>query len=388
MSVHTKKGNVYCVYRDSQGKQIWEPFGKGTKALLNARERDLEIARKKQHSPALISANDLSFISLFNSYIQKRDIELSGNTIDQIYNTVTVYADPVIGKKQVRHINIDDWFAIQERMTERKISSRSINKYFQYLSKIITWGINNIQELRSMPNPWSNRKPLRIQKRFKIDLITLEELQKIIEKAPDHLKWAIEVEYNTGMRPGRTELFNLKWEDIDFETGAVRIYASKTDSYHTQYVSAAFLERLKEKKAWYRQEAERLAKRRKETKPECPYVIQYHGERITSQVSKSWREAKQAAGIEKRIRLYDIRHFYITHALRNGANILDLAERVGHQGPEMITRVYAHLVNDMSPKTALPIPELLPNGINHAKAVLDQPVRSDEKEAGDVSPTS
>ena len=86
-------------------------------------------------------------------------------------------------------------------------------------------------------------------------------------------------------------------------------------------------------------------------------MVSYHGERITShQVARSWREAK--AGITKRIRLYDLRHFYITHALKAGANIMDLAPRVGHASPEMITKVYAHLVDKLEKKEPLTIPSL------------------------------
>ena len=391
MSVIVKKNRyVYCVYL-SDGKQKWEPFGLGPDALIAAQTRDIEIKKlKRDFRP--VPVDDLTFVELFNLYIKKRKVELSTKTVEEIFNTTGLYASPVIGKKYVRRISIDDWYAIQDRMTARGIAARSINKYFQYLSKVLSWGINNLGELRTMPHPWGNREPLRM-KRFTIDLCTLEDLQAIIAAAPDHLRWAIEVEYHTGMRPGRTELFNLKWDDIDFETGAVRVYSSKTDRHHIQYVTLAFLERVKEKRQYYRAEAERLSKRRGGVVfPECPYVIQFRGDRIKSQVSTSWREAKEKAGITKLIRLYDIRHFYITHALKGGANILDLAQRVGHQGPEMITRVYAHLVDDMSEKKALAIPELIERPFDqsndHAKGSLDCGIRPDKKEAAGKSATS
>ncbi len=170
-------------------------------------------------------------LSAVDANIAARTIELSPKTIDEICSTVALYASPVIEERPCHRITINDWYAIQELMTARKISNRSINKYFQYLSRIISWGINNVEELRAMAHPWASREPLKAKK-FKIDLFSLEDLRKILVHAPDHLKWAIEVEYHIGMRPGKTELFNLKWEDIDFATGAVSIYASKTDSHH------------------------------------------------------------------------------------------------------------------------------------------------------------
>jgi len=119
--------------------------------------------------------------------------------------------------------------------------------------------------------------------------------------------------------------------------------------------------RIKQRREWYRAEARRLAKRRGKLYPECPYVVQYHGMTFGSQIAKAWNQAKKDAGVTKRIRLYDIRHFYITHALAAGANIMELAARVGHKGPEMIVRVYAHLAEEMTKKSALEIPALFPS---------------------------
>lgn len=359
MSVHTRKdGRVECIYWIN-GKQVREPFGRGRDAHLKATERDVYIKNEKRQGRVHhFHADDLTFAELYQQYAQGRDTELSAKTVDEIYNTVRLYALPVIGQRLCHRITMNDWTAIQQTMTARGISNRSINKYFQYLSKILSWGVNNIDALESMPHPWVRRSPLRITKRFRVELFDIEDLRKIIAVAPEHLKWAIEVEYHTGLRPGKTELFNLKWDDIDFETGAIKVYASKTDKSHVQYVSKEFLERLKAKRKWYRDEAKRLSKRRRKTLSECPYVISYQGERISSKVNKAWTTAKKAAGIDKPIRLYDIRHYYITHALINGANILDLAQRVGHSGPEMIVRVYSHMVDDLKKKEALKIPPL------------------------------
>ena len=56
--------------------------------------------------------------------------------------------------------------------------------------------------------------------------------------------------------------------------------------------------------------------------------------------------------------MYDIRHFYISYALANGADIMDLAERVGHVNGEMIMRVYAHLAKDLQKKKAFKLPSI------------------------------
>ena len=121
---------------------------------------------------------------------------------------------------------------------------------------------------------------------------------------------------------------------IDWKMKRIQVYASKTDIYRWRYFTDAFMIKLKTKE--------------KESNG-CLYIVSYKGKQIKS-ISKAQRTAKKNAGITRRIRLYDIRHFYIIYALANGADIMDLAERVGHVNGEMIIRVYAHLAKDLQKK--------------------------------------
>jgi integrase len=368
MGVYTRKDGRVAVYYLVNGQKQFEYFGFGPEAMKAAKQRDVEIKFRRRQGVFQASINsEMPFSVLAQEYLDARAIELSDAMLDAVTRTLTVFALPEIGKKTISTISIADWNQIEKNLLARNCGAKTINKYFQYIQKVFSWGI---QRGYLVEHPWRNRVPMRVRKQFKIELFTIDEFRKILEHAPDHLKWALEVEYHTAMRPGRTELFNLKWDDVDFETGAVRIYSSKTDSYHTQYVPMEFIERIRQRREWYRAEALRLAKRRGSVYPECPYIVQYHGKRVDSQLAKAWNQAKKDAGISKRIRLYDIRHFYITHALAAGANIMELAARVGHKGPEMIVRVYAHLAEEMTKKSALEIPALFPSTEKGSKKVV------------------
>ncbi|MCX5818417.1 MAG: site-specific integrase [Deltaproteobacteria bacterium] len=357
MSVNkTKDGRWRATWRDPNqgGRVVSEYFGHGLADKQAAAERDLEIKLEKKRRP--VQPRDigvLTFEELAQTYINARHVELSPKTVAEILRTAARYALPVIGSKPITRISMAHWSEIEKAMIARNVTARTINKYFQYFSRMFGWAVER-DYLKD--SPWARRKPLRIKNRFQVELLTHEEFQKIIQAADDHLRWALEVELNTGVRPGPTELFTLRWDDFDYETGAVRIYSSKTDSYHTQYVAGEFLERLKEQRARIRAEDIRLAKRRGEIRPECPYVISFRGEPVR-QLAKAWKAAKTEAGITRRIRLYDIRHYFITHALASGADILDLAHRVGHKNANMIVNVYSHLVTEMQTKKPLSLPK-------------------------------
>ena len=107
-----------------------------------------------------------------------------------------------------------------------------------------------------------------------------------------------------------------------------------------------FVERLKEKKKEIEKEY-----------PDCPWVCHYRGKQV-----KSWKRgfatAKKKPKFTRRIRPYDLRHYHITHALANGADIYDLARRMGHKNPRMIVKIYSHLDKDVVERKAHPLPSL------------------------------
>ena len=344
MSIQTKKdGRIFCVYYD-KGKQIWEPFGREKTAKKAAQARDLEIKMKKKQGTWYKKSHGspLTFHELAQQYLHIRANQLSTKTMDEIIRVLTNYALPVIGTNYLPTITMDHWWQIQEKMTARHIKNRSINTYFVYLSKIFTWAMDENEDLLEI-HPWQKRKRLRIRTKFRIDLFTHDEFLSILDAAQPHLKWAMQVAYYTGVRPGPTELFALQWTDMDWFNNRIKIYSPKTDHHRWLNLPGEFMEKLK---THYRGD-----------QPQSKYIVSYKGNRLES-IKTAWNAAKQKAGITRNIRLYDIRHYYISYALANGADIMELAQSVGHVNGEMIMRVYAHLAKDLQTNQPHKIPSL------------------------------
>ena len=260
--------------------------------------------------------------------------------------TYKTYARAVIGHKVVSGITLYDWQKIQEAMVRREIKNRTINTYFKYLSGILTWAIEENEDILD-EHPWRKRRPLKVSDKFQVELFTIKEFQAIISKAEPHLAWCLDLAYHTGVRPGPTELFALMWSHIDWEKKRIQIPSTKTGNlFRWQYPDPEFMKRLREQQKLMMKEY-----------PACPYICSYKGQQIRS-LKTAWRTAKEQAGITRRIRLYDIRHFYITYALASGAPINELAERVGHTNPRMIVEVYSHLAKDLKTGRAFSLPQL------------------------------
>lgn len=349
MSIHTKPdGRVFVVHYDAAGRQKWESVGRGPDAVREAKRRDLEI-RLLKASGAGLTANQppagLTVQAVIQQYINARQTDLADKTRREILAFAARDILPACGNKNIRGIALIDWIAIQNGMIQRGASNRTINTYFRYFSTIMRWAA----EMGIIgDNPFKNRRPLK-EKKHKIELFSTNEFKRILEVAAPHLAWAIRVAYYTGVRPGKSELLSMRWSDFDFPGEKVRIRGTKTAlSERWQYPGREFMAQAQ---AYYTH-----SRAQGET---SDFVCTWHDQPISS-LKTAWETAQRSAGITRPIRLYDIRHYYITHALASGAGVLDLAERVGHTDGTMILKVYSHIVDDLRSKEAFKIPVLQP----------------------------
>ncbi len=152
----SKKGEIfyYCVYYDGP-KRVWESFGPSPEGKKSAQARDLEIKlRKKRGTWHNGESGSIAFAELAQIYINERHIELNNKTRDEILRTLSKYVLPVIGKKYLNNVAMNDWSRIQQEMIENGASARTVNTYFRYMSRIWRWAVVNeyVKE-----NPWRNR---------------------------------------------------------------------------------------------------------------------------------------------------------------------------------------------------------------------------------------
>ncbi|MDL1971428.1 MAG: site-specific integrase, partial [Candidatus Desulfofervidaceae bacterium] len=168
-----------------------------------------------------------------------------------------------------------------------------------------------------------------------------EELKKLLEVAPEHLRWALIVEFYTGCRPGPSELFALKWEDVDWKEGTITIYGSKTGSVRKVYLKREFLAML----------------RQKYENRDCEYIISYKGRQV-KKLKTAWKTAKKKAGITRKLRLYDLRHAFATYLLAHGADLKAVSDIMGHHSTKMTADRYYQLIEDLKRKAVEKLPSL------------------------------
>ncbi len=179
--------------------------------------------------------------------------------------------------------------------------------------------------------------PVRKVKGFREDntrlrYLTEEEYQRLIEAAQKvrspHLAEKIALAVHTGLRRGN--LFNLRWDQIDFLNRVLRVSRTKTNHPHAvplNETALAILERLHRDPS------------------ASPYVFPHGGGKHEGQpvkdVKNAFHTALDAAGIQD-FTWHDLRHTFASWLVMRGANLRSVADLLGHRSLKMAMR-YAHL---------------------------------------------
>ncbi|MBW1683390.1 MAG: site-specific integrase, partial [Deltaproteobacteria bacterium] len=165
---------------------------------------------------------------------------------------------------------------------------------------------------------------------------TAAETQAILEHASPHLVRAILLSYYLGLRPGTVELLTLIWDQVLWDREAILILSAHKGGPEKRMVPIhpGLMSHLR---AWHEQD-----------EGEGP-IVHYHGRPIRS-LKTAWRGALQRAGIKRRLRMYDLRHNFVTQALKRGADIKAVAEIAGSRA-DTLMRFYQHVSTELRRQT-------------------------------------
>ena len=130
----------------------------------------------------------------------------------------------------------------------------------------------------------------------------------------------------TGCR--RNEILGLRWDDLNFDTGEMRLPDSKTGARMVPLTSAAA----------------KVLKDLPRT-PDSPWVFpgKKKGTRLVN-LNDSWERVRKRAGLDG-VRLHDLRHTFASRALALGEGLPMIGDLLGHRMVSTTAR-YAHLARD------------------------------------------
>jgi integrase len=175
------------------------------------------------------------------------------------------------------------------------------------------------------------------------------------------------LDLSTGMRRG--ELLALKWDDIDLQSGEIRI-SKQVKIKNGQTVISAPKTKNAVRSIIVPPEITGILKEYKETVNSewvFPSPIKDDAPRDPTACRKSLTKILERAGC-KHVRFHDLRHTFATNALKYGMDVKTLAATIGHASAETTLDIYSHVTDDMKRQAAKRIDAV----INGTKSVPDE----------------
>jgi integrase len=253
-----------------------------------------------------------------------------------------------LGNRQVYRLVPEDIINFASALKLRGLAQSTINRRVSILRAALNWGkkcgliaSSPLRDLR-MPQAKSRRTSPP----------TPQESMAMLAAAAPHVQRVIVLGLYSGARIGPSELFRLKWQDVDLENAMIRMPNAnknrKPDDGRNVPIRKTLLPLISE---WLKHDSSRGIE----------HIINWQGRSVRC-IGHAWHTARAKAGVCRRIRPYDLRHAFATYSLAGKADIGSVAGIMGHADPSMILKVYQHVQEAQKRAAVEALPDMLQLG--------------------------
>ncbi|MBF0571991.1 MAG: tyrosine-type recombinase/integrase [Candidatus Omnitrophica bacterium] len=315
-SISDKNSSYYVDYRYG-GERFRESVGKSralAETILSkiqveiAEGKHLDVKKKKKISFSLFADEYLELYAKTNNIAWKRSIVPNLNPLKRFFTDklLTEITPHLIEQFKVERV--------------KQVSPAATNRALTLLKSIFNRAIE--WEKFDGHNPVTKVKFLR-EDNHKLRYLEKEEIKRLIDGCDKVIRPLIVVAINTGMRRG--ELFNLKWQDIDFNKGIIHLLRTKNGERRELPMNEAVKTAIIEAK--------------KQSTSEFVFST-LRGNAFTV-IKRPFARSLKSAGVTN-FRFHDLRHTFASQLAMASVDLNTIRELLGHKSLKMTLR-YAHL---------------------------------------------
>jgi len=314
----TQRGNSWhCTYYTPAGRQR-QALKTRNKRQAQTRAREIADLIQKEDSKGLIKLDwrpkpDSGTLALFvrNEFLPKY-CEWGERTREGEKSRLKILLEQ-FGALPLQAVTAS---AIKSWLSKRQAEGLSVatsNRYLSLLKSIykaaVNYGFcksNPAASIRSQTEPVKPR-----------DVLDDDEFERLLLELPAHARRVVIAAAESGMR--RSEIKQLKWEDVDLDAGELRVVRAKNKEYRIIPLTL----RLREI----------LCEMMEEEKPRPRASVFFGGD-----IKTCLAAALRRAGITKHVTLHCFRHQFATRALEAGISSFHLQAIGGWKSAIMLQR--------------------------------------------------
>jgi len=351
-----KPERIYYIRYRVNGKPVDEKAGRQFKDKMTpAKANQLRTQRirgdrlSNAEKRKIASTKDVRWTinDLWGAYKDSKP-DLKGIVTDE--NRFQNHIAPLLGVKEPKDLSPFDVDRLRLRLLKKR-SPQTVKNTLELLRRVINFGIKK----RLCQGPGFAIQLFKVNN-IKTEALSPEQIQnllKVLEES-DNIQVAnlMKMALFTGMRRG--ELFNLKWEDIDFSRNFVVIRNPKGGMSQRIPLNADARSVL-------------------DVHPRTgsPYVFPGEDSGPRKEIRRAANKIKEAAGLPKNFRaLHGLRHVYASILASSGkVDLYTIQKLLTHKSPQMTQR-YAHLRDEVLRQASDLAGNLIKQQMTEGKEVL------------------
>lgn len=341
---------VRIKYKDSLGKKHEHKAHLSSLRKAEKYKRDFLSGENNNFS------TDITFSELYEKYLAYKKARNKMSTYVTDKSKIDSQIIPRFGNRKVKDIKVYDignWHT--DLLNEGELSIGYIKNIHQLLSRILKFGVKNGYITTNVAAEYGN---LDVEAEKKeMQYFTKKEWDKfnsVLDDSDQSL--ALRFMYYTGVRKGECLALRYRNFNNDFESVTIKYSVSnKTGGEPTKSGLSVEIDDVKTRKSRRTIKLpkvlrDRMIKHYNEVKKyegfnENKFVFGFDKPISSTGLKRKKDEKCREAGV-KQIRIHDLRHSHASFLINSGANILAVADRMGHADSQITLSTYAHFFKE------------------------------------------
>jgi integrase len=353
-----------------RGKNAWEiKFDVGTDPLTGRRitkyhsvkgtkrEAQAELVRLKAAADRgeYIDPSRLTLAEFLDRWETWAATQVSAKTLERYRELSAHHIRPHLGSARIQRLKAVNFAELYGKLQKPKpegagLAPRTVGHVHRLLHRVFThavkWGILGT-------NPTASADPPRVE-RTEIGILAPDHIKAVLNALRGRPLYIVAlIALATGMRRG--EIAALRWSDVDFDGGKLRVERSleQTNSGLTfkapktrasrriVVIPPSVIVELREH--WRQQQQQRLALGLGKASLDDLAVARPDGSPWPpDSLTADWARTMRMLKLPK-VTLHALRHTHVSQLIAAGLDVVTVSRRIGHSNPTVTLGVYAHL---------------------------------------------
>lgn len=329
----TKFGKIYYAdYHDAAG--VRRRISLQTQNKLVAQQKFEELLRRRAAIKERIVIH-ISWDNFKEKLYHYMKMEKNRNTISRTRLAIK-HLEDVHKPRFLQDVTPEFVQRVKESMLQKGLKNANINRLVGSLKTAMHLG----EKWQLVPKQnWAVIPKLKVP-RGRVVFHTPEEIDKILAACPNDM-WRLVVLLGADAGLRRSEMINLRWEDVDFNNNQIYIAPSKTEYF--RYVPMT----------------EDLKKALQTAKLGAINEFVVNAGKYGTRVKKDYLTGNypliaKSVGISSF--LHKLRHTFASQLVQNGVELYTVSKLLGHRNIQT-TEIYAHLAPETMQKAVTHLPK-------------------------------